>query len=53
MIAHGEVTEDLALHADGGVHQQGGPGGAEPPIDRCELVDQVAGLLAEERARST
>ena len=33
---------------DGGVHQKGRPGGAQPPVDRSELVHQVAGLLAEE-----
>ena len=47
VIADGEMPEDLAFHADGGVHQQGRPGGAEPPVDRGELVDQVTGLLAE------
>ena len=48
VIADGEMPEDLALHADGGVHQQRCPRGTEPPVDRGELVDQVTRLLAEQ-----
>ena len=48
VVADGEVAEDLALHAHRRVHEQGRPGGAEPPVDRGELVDLVPGLLAEE-----
>ncbi len=48
VVAHGEVAEDLALHAHRRVDQQGRAGGAEPPVDRRELVDDVPGLLAEE-----
>ncbi len=53
VIADGEVAQDLALRADGGVHQQGRPGGAEPPVDRGELVDQVTGLFAEQAGEVT
>ena len=48
MITDGEMAEDLALHADGSVHQQRCAGRAETPIDRREFVDHVARLLSEE-----
>jgi len=48
VIADGEMAQDLALRADRGVHQQGRPSGAEPPVDRSELVDQVTGLFTEQ-----
>ena len=48
MITNGEMAEDLALHADGSVHQQRCAGRSETPIDRREFVDHVARLLAEE-----
>ena len=48
VVAHGEVAEDVALHADGCVDEQGCTSGAEPPVDRGELVHQVPSLLAEQ-----
>ena len=48
MVADPEAVEDGTLHGDRRVDEQGHPGGAEPPVDRRELVDLVPRLLAEE-----
>jgi catechol 2,3-dioxygenase-like lactoylglutathione lyase family enzyme len=48
VVAHREVAQHLALHADGSVHQEGRPCCAEPPVDGRELVDDVPRLFPEE-----
>jgi hypothetical protein len=48
VVAYGGVAVDVALHAHRRLRQEWSPRGAQPPVALGELVDQVAGLLAEE-----